>query len=120
MVLVDTSVWVSHFKMGNEKLKELLREGQVYCHPFIIGELACGQFKHRKEIMHLLLDLPKATITEDKEVLSFIESHQLHGLGIGWVDAHLLASALLSKLFLWTFDKRLQLAASKLHLVYHL
>lgn len=118
MVLVDTSVWISHFKEGNENLRKLLEEGRVYCHPLIIGELACGQFKHRKEIIHLLFDLPAAEIAADKEVLAFIESKQLYGLGIGWIDVHLLASALLSKVLLWTFDKKLQLIASKLKLLY--
>lgn len=118
MVLVDTSIWIFHFKKGNPHLKELLLDEYVVCHPFIIGELACGRLKNRKEIISLLRALPQAQTAEDDEILQFIESKRLMGLGIGIVDVHLLASALLTKVSLWTADKRLYTAASKLNIIY--
>ena len=115
MVLVDTSVWVSHFKDGNPKLETLLMKGGVACHPFIIGELACGMLKNRKEILSLLEALPSATTADHREVLYFIEQHRLMGKGLGYVDIHLLASARLSRIQFWTKDKKLGEAAVKLN-----
>jgi hypothetical protein len=114
MILVDTSVWVSYLKTGNAKLKGLLEEGLVVCHDFIIGELACGNLRNRKEILALLGDLPKAEIAEHREVLRFIEERGLQGKGLGYIDVHLLASAILTGLPLWTLDNRLKEAAVEL------
>ena len=116
MVLVDTSVWISHFRKGNSQLQDLLTEGKVACHPFIIGELACGTIKNRKEILTLLEALPKTTLAEHEEVLYFIEQHQLMGKGLGYIDIHLLASAQLSEVLMWTLDKNLKDAADELNL----
>ena len=116
MVLVDTSVWAEHFRSNNSRLKNLLMYGKVACHPFVIGELACGRLQNRKEILSLLETLPAATQAEHKEVLHLIERHRLMGLGLGYVDVHLLASALLSGIPLWTEDKQLQKAALRLKL----
>jgi len=118
MVLIDTSVWVSHFQEGNPQLEALLMKGRVVCHPFIIGELACGNLKNRKEILSLLEALPAATTADHKEVLYFIEQHQLMGIGLGNVDVHLLASAHLSRILFWTRDKKLMEAALKLNASY--
>jgi predicted nucleic acid-binding protein len=118
MVLIDTSVWVSHFQEGNPQLEALLMKGRVVCHPFIIGELACGNLKNRKEILSLLEALPAATTADHKEVLYFIEQHQLMGIGLGYVDVHLLASAHLSTILFWTRDKKLREAAVKLNASY--
>lgn len=107
MVLVDTSVWVSHFRKGNAKLERLLNYGKVICHPFIIGELACGNIKNRAEILSLLQALPMAIQAEHEEVMNFIEDQGLMGKGLGYIDVHLLASALLSEVTIWTFDKKL-------------
>jgi predicted nucleic acid-binding protein len=115
MILVDTSVWVSHFKDGNPKLKALLMRGRVVCHPFIIGELACGNLKNRKEILSFLEALPTATTADHEEVLYFIEEHRLMGKGLGYVDVYLLASACLSRIRFWTRDKKLREAAEKLN-----
>lgn len=112
MILVDTSVWISHLRYGAPHLKELLNNGEVSCHPFIIGELACGNLKNRSEILTLLHALPMAIMAEHTEVLEFIESHRLMGLGLGLIDIHLLASSLLSEISLWSLDKRLKKAAS--------
>jgi len=118
MILVDTSIWVSHFQYGNPRLETLLLNGEVACHSFIIGELACGNLKNRQEILSLLKALPAAMKAEHNEVLHFIEQHQLMGMGLGYVDVHLLASALLSKIPLWTKDKGLKKAALKLNISY--
>jgi predicted nucleic acid-binding protein len=114
MILVDTSVWVDHLRKGNDRLGALLLDEQVLGHPFVIGELACGSLKNRQEILHLLRALPASRLAEHDEVLRLLESHRLLGRGIGWIDAHLLASALLSRCSLWTFDKRLHAIAREL------
>jgi predicted nucleic acid-binding protein len=114
MILVDTSVWIEHFRKENERLRTLLYDEQVLCHPFVIGELACGRLQNREEILSLVHALPEARVAEQAEVLNFLETRQLYERGLGWVDAHLLASALLSGCPLWTLDKPLQRAAAAL------
>ena len=114
MVLVDTSVWVNHLRKGDIQLEELLLNGEVVCHPFIIGELACGNIKNRHEILALLQSLPETPTIDLAEYLYFIEQNHLSGTGIGFVDVHLLASAQLSGIPLWTSDKRLKETALKL------
>jgi len=111
MILVDTSVWIEHFRSGSPELETLLNEGAVACHPFIIGELACGNLKNRGEILSLLKELPLAFCAEDDEVLQFIYDHGQMGKGLGYIDIHLLMSALLTRVPLWTFDKRLHEAS---------
>ena len=110
-VLVDTSVWIDHLRRGNSELAARLEHGDVWCHPFIVGELACGNLANRDEILHRLEALPRAEVAEHPEVLLFLEAHDLPGRGIGWVDAHLLASARLTRLCLWTLDKQLATVA---------
>ena len=116
MILVDTSVWVSHFREGNAGLADLLINGEVACHPFIVGELACGNLKNRTAILSLLESLPTAVVAEHEEILTFIEGNQLMGKGLGYVDIHLLASALLTRVSIWTLDKRLEQIADAFHL----
>ena len=118
MVLVDTSVWVNHLRTIDKHLEKLLLNGKVVCHTHIIGELACGNIKNRKEIISLMRSLPMASLIEFEEFLYFIEQHQLNGKGIGFVDVHLLASAQLSQIPLWTEDKRLMKMAAELNLKY--
>ncbi|MGD8535154.1 MAG: type II toxin-antitoxin system VapC family toxin [Candidatus Aminicenantes bacterium] len=118
MVLVDTSIWVSHFREGNPHLKNLLLNGNVVCHSYIIGELACGNLQNREEILSLMQALPAVVTAEHEEVLQLIDTHQLMGIGLGYVDVHLLASALLSGILLWTEDKKLKEAARKLNVSY--
>ncbi len=113
MILVDTSVWSRHFRESDPRLAEALDGILVVTHPFIIGELACGNLRNRRRILSDLQLLPSATAATDEETLTAIEKHRLSGLGIGWVDAHLIASALLTKCSLWTLDQRLQIAAKK-------
>ena len=116
MILVDSSIWVAHLRDGNVGLENLLIEGNVACHPFIIGELACGNIENRKEIISLLQSLPMALQAEHDEVLQFIDNHRLMGSGLGYIDMHLLASANLTKIPLWTFDKILHNVSLKLAL----
>jgi predicted nucleic acid-binding protein len=118
MVLVDTSVWVEHLREGTIGLEELLDDGQVICHPFIIGELACGNLKNRSEVLSLLQALPMAIRVEHEEVMQFIENNNLMGKGLGYIDMHLLASAILTKVPLWTHDRKLKEISSKLNLEY--
>ena len=113
MVLIDTSVWVSHLRKGDTHLISLLQDGEVVCHPFIIGELACGNMKNRDEIISLLHTLPAVKTADDEEILRFIEAHHLMGTGLGLIDVHLLASSLLSKVLLWTMDKHLKAVSIK-------
>ncbi len=118
MVLVDTSIWIDHFQKGNSSLEKLLLDMEVLCHPFIIGELACGNLKNRKEILSLLHSLPTATVLEHDEILYFIESKKLMGIGIGLIDVHLLASAHLAHAPLWTMDKKLFNASDALGILF--
>jgi hypothetical protein len=115
MVLVDTSVWVSHFRETNGSLVELLNNGGAVCHPFIIGELACGNLKNRTRVISLLEALPIAFVVEHEEVLAFIEGHNVMGKGLGCIDVHLLAAALLTGISFWTLDKKLDNVAEELH-----
>ena len=118
MVLVDTSAWVTHLRYRNRALEALLNDGHVICHPFIVGELACGVLKNRVEILALLQSLPIATQIEHEEVMQFIENYHLMGKGLGYIDMHLLASALLTEVPLWILDKKLNEVSSKLGIIY--
>ncbi len=112
MILVDTSVWIAHFRFGGSKLGDLLNQALVMVHPFVLGELACGNLKSRARILLDLEALPSAVSTTHAEVMRLVEVRKLWGLGIGWIDAHLLASALLSNCRLWTLDGKLARAAA--------
>jgi len=116
MILVDTSVWIEHFREGNGQLAEYLVGGRVLCHPSIVGELACGNLKNRDEILRRLTALPAAQVADHTEVLHLISRHGLPGQGVGWIDAHLLASTLLTGCRLWTLDKALAKAARRLEI----
>jgi hypothetical protein len=113
-VIVDTSVWIDHLRRGNRQLVARLGRGIILCHPFVIGELACGNLRNREEVLVLLAALPSARISDHEEALVLVQTHRLAGRGLGWVDVHLLASALLSRVPLWTFDRRLQEVAAEL------
>jgi hypothetical protein len=112
MILVDTSVWIAHFRVGGSKLGDLLNQTLVMVHPFVRGELACGNLKRRARIMIDLEALPSAVSATHEEVMRLVKVRKLWGLGIGWIDAHLLASALLSNCQLWTLDGKLARAAA--------
>ena len=118
MVLVDTSIWVAHLRQGRRQLEKMLMDAEVMCHPFIIGELACGNLKNRNEIISLLQSLPMAPTIEFEEILFFINQNYMMGKGVGFVDVHLLASAQLAGVLLWTADKRLKASADQLQLTF--
>jgi predicted nucleic acid-binding protein len=113
MILADTSVWVDHLRAGDARLVRLLEDGEVVSHPFVIGELALGNLRQRDTVLDALNELPQANVATDIEVLHLIRKEALFGRGIGYIDAHLLASTRLSPgTHLWTRDRRLrQLAA---------
>jgi len=108
MVLVDTSIWIDHLRKSHKRLVTLLETEAVIIHPFVLGELACGNIHNRKEVIALLHALPFISKADDDELLFFIERHKLMGRGIGLVDMHLLASCHLDSCLLWTKDRRLK------------
>jgi predicted nucleic acid-binding protein len=113
MILVDTSVWIDHLRRENAILTELLNQGRILTHPFVIGELALGNLKNRDTVLHALQLLPQANVANSLEVLKFIQQQNLFGLGIGYVDSHLIAAVRLTPgCLLWTFDKRLRTVAT--------
>jgi len=114
VVLVDTSVWVDHFRKANGQLISLLELEEVAIHPFVLGELACGNLGNRTEILSLLHALPGATKVDDDEILLFIERQKLMGCGVGLIDMHLLASCCIDSNLLWTRDKRLGTISQKM------
>ena len=118
MMLVDTSVWIDHLRHGDAALTAALEAGQVWMHSFVLGELACGNLRSRVEVLGLLQALPPMPVSTDKEVLFFIDQHELMGRGIGYIDVHLLASARLGGAQLWTRDKRLHTVAAELGLAH--
>jgi predicted nucleic acid-binding protein len=118
VILVDTSVWIDHFRHGDSVLADKLNAGRVFTHPFVIGELALGNLSQRDVILGTLNDMPRAKIASDEEALVFIDHSKLYGLGVGYIDAHLLASARLTPgTLLWTRDRRLCAAAEQLGLL---
>jgi len=117
MTLVDTSVWIDHLRRDNRELKRLLQENEVLVHPFVLGELACGSLTQREEVLRLLAALPQAQIAEHGEVLALVEKKRLWGRGAGWIDMHLLASAILSRAKIWTLDHQLLRLARALNVL---
>lgn len=118
-VLVDTSVWVSHFRERNDGLSELLESDAVLMHPMIVAELACGTPPSRGNTLSYLASLQQSQQASLREVMDFIEQEKLYGEGCGIVDMILLASTLItpgSKL--WTLDKRLLSLADRFGIVY--
>ena len=112
MTLADTSVWIDHLRHGNARLGKLLEDGEILSHPFVVGELACGFLTKRVEILSLLATLPNVAVADHFEVLRFVDAHRLCGRGLGWIDMHLLASAVLSRTPIWTMDRTLARVAS--------
>ncbi|MFW9620600.1 MAG: type II toxin-antitoxin system VapC family toxin [Macromonas sp.] len=118
-VLVDTSVWVGHFKQRNHQLVALLETGLVICHPYVVLEVACGTPPNRHTAVKLLQELEHAPVATGQEVMALLDNRQLYGRGCGFVDMHLLTSALLGeRTQLWTLDKRLATLADELGLLY--
>jgi predicted nucleic acid-binding protein len=119
VILVDTAVWIDHLRAVDQELTELLDRGEVLAHPWVIGELALGHLGGRAEILRLLGGLPQATVATPAELLALIELRELYGLGIGYVDAQLLAATMLTEnAALWTRDRRLHAAAHRLDVAF--
>ena len=118
MILVDTSVWIDHFHQSDEDLIELLLSNQVCIHPFILGELSCGNISNRKEVISLLRTLRSIDLVEDDEVFILIKDRKLFGKGLGFIDIHLLASAMIHHVPIWTRDKSLNRAAGEIGVDY--
>jgi predicted nucleic acid-binding protein len=118
MILADTSIWISHFREGQPHLQQALVDSRVFMHPFVLGEIACGNLRARSQTLHSLGRLPSPVSASNDEVLTLLEQHRLFGRGLGWVDAHLLASARLSGCRLWTLDSPLRDAATALKIGY--
>jgi predicted nucleic acid-binding protein len=123
VILADTSVWINHFQSGNATLAERLYDQQILAHPWVIGELALGNLRRRTraDVLQMLHGLPQATLAADHEVLALVEHEKLYGIGIGYVDAQLLAATRLTLgATLWTNDVRLDAAATRLGVACHL
>lgn len=118
MILADTSVWIGHLARGDGRLQSQLEAGYIGMHPFVIGELACGTLRNRREVLYLLSRLPRLPVASDDETLRLVERRSLMGRGIGWVDAHLVASALIAGASVWTLDRRLVAVAQELGLLH--
>jgi hypothetical protein len=118
VILVDASVWIDHLRVASGVLADLLLEEQVVCHRFVVGELTCGTFKRRAEVLALMKNLREVPLVAHEEALAFVESHRLMGTGIGWVDAHLLASTVLAGQQLWTRDRPLAQVARRLGVLF--
>jgi predicted nucleic acid-binding protein len=117
MILADTSVWVDHLRKRDAALVHLLDKSEIVIHPFIVGELALGNLRHRQTVLETLNLLPSAVVASHEETLEFIEKNQLQGFGIGYVDAHLLAATRLTAgATIWTRDRKLHSAALRLAL----
>jgi predicted nucleic acid-binding protein len=117
VILVDTSVWIDHLRKKNPQMVRLLDLNMVYLHPWIIGELACGNLKNRGTLRDLA-DLTQVVLASDEEVMTFLERHRLYGRGVGWVDLHLLASAILTNCPFWTVDRALSKIAIELDVAF--
>ena len=107
MILADSSVWMDHIRTSNVRLQELLLEFRILTHPFVVGEIACGNLRDRDPFLGSLQKLPSVIVAGHKEALRMVNERRLWGQGIGWIDVHLLASALLTGCRLWTLDRRL-------------
>jgi predicted nucleic acid-binding protein len=114
VILVDTSIWIDHFRYGDAELRKIIEDDRLLCHPIVIGELALGSLRDRDAVIAFLAAQREAFVATHDEVMMMIDRHSLFSMGIGYTDAHLLASTLLDRRSaLWTRDKRLALVAQK-------
>jgi predicted nucleic acid-binding protein len=111
VILADTSVWIDHVRRGNAQFASFLERGVVMTHPFVLGELSMGALAPRASSLQLLNKLPQARQASHEEIVQLVEQRKLFGRGIGWVDAHLLGSALIEGVPLWSLDQPLMQAA---------
>ena len=117
-VLVDTCVWVRHFRQRNALLAAMLEDGEVWCHPIVVGELTMGTLRNRQQTIFDLSQLSRPPLASFSETRQMVESRKLWGRGIQWNDARILASSVLGEIPLWTFDLRLQLIARELKIAF--
>jgi predicted nucleic acid-binding protein len=121
VIILDTSVWIDHARQNNDHLFDLFKQGRILIHPFMIGEVALGSLRDHDTIIASLLEMPRPQVASEAEVLSLIRNRFLAGSGIGYVDAHLLASARLTpETLLWTRDKRQKRVAEAMGVAYAL
>ena len=118
MTLVDTSVWVNHFRHSDAELARMLAEEEIALHPFVIGEIAAGNLKHRNEVLGYFSFLPQVGIAEENEVHHLLDSRRLWGAGFGWVDLHILAAAKLSGCRIYTADRAMNEIAARLDIAH--
>jgi predicted nucleic acid-binding protein len=119
LVLLDSSIWIDHLREPDTLLSALLQRAELLMHPLVLGEIAMGNMKGRASRMEFLSSLPPADIAENADVVELVHQQHLYGTGLGFVDAHLLASArLMPQTFLWTRDKRLLAAARRLSVAF--
>jgi len=117
-MLVDTSVWIDHFRRSHPALVAALERGDVECHDFVLGELACGTLSRRDEVLALMQTLPQIAPVTHGEAMALVAERRLWGRGLGWVDVNLLAAALVARAHLWTLDRRLRKVAHDLDLAW--
>ncbi len=121
MILVDTSIWIDHFRHGDDELRKIIEEDRLLCHPAIIGELGLGSLQNRNDVITFLAAQREVLVATHEEVMVMIDRHSLFSMGIGYTDANLLASTLIdSRAVLWTRDKRLASAAQKAGAALHM
>jgi predicted nucleic acid-binding protein len=118
MILADTSIWISHIRESEPHLQQALIDCKVYMHPFVLGEIACGNLRSRSQTLQMLRSLPSSLSASNDEVLALLNQHRFFGKGLGWIDVHLLSSALLTGCRLWTLDRPLRDAAASLKIGY--
>ncbi|HYU09172.1 MAG TPA: PIN domain-containing protein [Gemmatimonadales bacterium] len=114
IILADTAVWIEHWRRRNDRVVQLLENKSLVVHPFVLGEIALGRISSRAAVLADLALLDSPTVAENSDVLGLIKRTPLWGRGIGWVDAHLLATAMLDHIQLWTLDQQLRTAAQEL------
>ncbi|MBZ7927191.1 type II toxin-antitoxin system VapC family toxin (plasmid) [Ensifer adhaerens] len=121
MILADTSIWIDHFRHADGELRRIIEDDLLLCHPAVIGELALGSLRDRSNVLAVLAAQREALVATHDEVMTMIDRHAIFSMGIGYTDAHLLASVLLDhRATLWTRDKRLRVAAEKAGALLHL
>jgi predicted nucleic acid-binding protein len=115
VILADTTVWVDHLRNAEPTVSDLLRAEELVMHSSVLGEILLGNFRNRQAVAHALGEIPKVARASDEDVIRLIERHQLYGTGVGFVDAHLVATCLLTRgTYLWTRDRKLAAVADRL------
>ncbi len=117
-IVVDTNVWVLHWRTPNRLLVDMVEDGEVWTHPIVIGELAMGSLRNRESTLWDLTRLGRPPLATDAETRQMVEGRRLYGRGIGWSDAKILASVMIGNCWLWTNDKRLDDIAAEMNVAW--